>query len=302
VQDDLNRLIEVRRADYDAHFAHVEHRMAIATYPDARVRLHYVRHDASGRCRFEELARKLVNYITLYCYSASRRQDLHEVDRNELFQKAKDLFRKCDTSGQVGEILIYFLLEAVLGAPQALKKMPITTNPAEERKGGDGVHLRWDDADQVLELIFAESKVWQSFQAALSNAFQSMDAFHSARASAQEIDLFTASFVSLPEKTRDAVVSFIDGENVGKSRLVQACLIGFDWNEYACLDDHRREMFLAHFEDHYRCWAEEHAQTSISEKLEKFKHRHLRFEFFLLPFRDVAEFRKWFLKELGAGA
>jgi hypothetical protein len=301
VQDVFEKLIEVRKADYDAHFAHVQHQVEIETYPEARVRLHYVRHDASGRCRFEELARKLVNYITLYCYAASRRQDLHEVDRNELFQKARDLFRKCDTSGQVGEILIYFLLEAVLGAPQVLKKMPITTNPGDERKGGDGVHLRWDDSDQVLELIFAESKLWQSFQSALSSAFESVDKFHSTRAGAHEIDLFTAGFVSLPEPTRDLVISYIDGENVGKSRLVQACLIGFDWSEYSCLDDHRRTEFLANFEDRYRRWTEDHAKRSISEKLQTFQHRHLRFEFFLLPFRDVAAFRQWFIAELGAG-
>ena len=101
---------------------------------------------------------------------------------------------------------------------------------------------------------------------------------------------------------RDKVVSYIDGENVENSRLVQACLIGFDWNEYACLDDHRRAAFLANFEDRYRRWAEEHAQKSISEKLRNFQHRHLRFEFFLLPFRDVGAFREWFIKELGAGA
>jgi hypothetical protein len=301
VHDVFKKLIEVRQADYAAHFAHVQHRIEIATYPDARVRLHYVKHDASGLCRFEELARKLVNYITLYCYAASRRQDMHEVDRNELFQKARDLFRKCDTSGQVGEILVYFLLEAVLGAPQALKKMPITTNPGEERKGGDGLHIRWDDADQVLELIFAESKLWKSFQSALSSAFESVDKFHRTRATAHDIDLFTAGFVSLPETTRDMIISYIDGENVGKSRLVQACLIGFDWSEYACLDDHRRTQFLAQFEDRYRHWAEDHAKAALSEKLKTFQHRHLRFEFFILPFRDVATFRECFIKELGAG-
>lgn len=302
MQDILAELIEVRRVDYDAHFAHVDHQVEISTYPHVNVRLHYVKHDAGGRCRFEELARKLVNYITLYCYAASRRQDLHEVDRNELFQKARDLFRKSNTSGQVGELLVYFLLESVLGAPQALKKMPITTNPREERKGGDGVHLRWDNADQVLELIFAESKLWQSFPAALTDAFDSIDKFHSTRASAQEIDLFTAGFVSLSEAARDLVISYIDGENVGQSRIVQACLIGFDWTEYACLDDDRRAAFLQEFEDRYRHWAHNHAKASIGEKLKACKHRHLRFEFFLLPFRDVGAFRESFLRELGAGA
>src|SRR5207245_9545199 len=131
--------------------------------PSATIRLHFVKADASGEPRFRELARLLVRHITLYCFKAERRRDLPELERNEMFMQARDLFRKTGNSGQVGGLLIYCLLETVLNAPQALKKMPMTTNPNEERKGSDGVHLRWDEPAAVLEVIFAESKIWNSF-------------------------------------------------------------------------------------------------------------------------------------------
>ena len=72
----------------------------------------------------------------------------------------------------------HFLIEAVLQAPQVLKKMQITTNPNDERKGSDGVHIRWTNNEEVLEVIFAEAKLYKDFATALTNAFISMTDFH----------------------------------------------------------------------------------------------------------------------------
>ena len=155
----LEGLLEAQRADYDANFSHIDHKVVCDEAPSASIRLHFVRADASGQPRFRELARLLVRYITVYCVRAERRKDLPELQRNEMFMQCRDLFVPLKDSGQVGELLIYFLLETVLYAPQALKKMPMTTNPNEERKGSDGVHLLWDEQASVLELIFAESKI-----------------------------------------------------------------------------------------------------------------------------------------------
>ena len=132
----LEGLLEAQRADYDANFSHIDHKVVCDEAPSASIRLHFVRADASGQPRFRELARLLVRYITVYCGRAERRKDLPELQRNEMFMQCRDLFVPLKDSGQVGELLIYFLLETVLYAPQALKKMPMTTNPNEER-------IRW---------------------------------------------------------------------------------------------------------------------------------------------------------------
>lgn len=297
VRKTLDDLLEARRADYDANFSHIDHDIVFDKPPAATLRLHFVKHDASGEPRFRELARTLVRYIALFCFTAERRRDLPEVDYAEIYLQARDLFRKAGTSGQVGELLIYFLLETVLRAPQALKKMPMTTNPNEERKGSDGVHLHWDEGDGVLELVFAESKIWKSFTDALRDAFESIEKFHDSRTKRHEINAFTSNFSNLDVDIQEKLLSYIEGENVSNSRLVQACLIGFDWPEYACLDDQRRSQFVGEFENRYREWA-----TGIggllNEKLKRCPHKHLRFEFFMLPFKDVEAFRDWFQAEL----
>jgi hypothetical protein len=293
----LEKLLEARRCDYDANFSHVEHQIVCDEPPAATIRLHFVRPDASGEPRFRELARTLVRYITFYCFAAERRKDLPELDRNEMFMKARDLFRLVENSGQVGELLVYFLLETVLKAPQVLKKMPLTTNPKDERKGSDGVHLRWDEDAGILELLFAESKIWQSFSDALRDAFESIEKFHDSRTKQHEVNTFTTGFANLGEDLQKKVVSYIEGENVSNCRLAQACLIGFDWSEYDCLMDGRRADFIREFDDRYRAWAAG-IRDSLNSKLKAFKHKHLRFEFFILPFKDVQAFRNWFLEEL----
>jgi len=297
VQKSLESLIEAQRVDYDANFSHVEHEIVCEEPPSATIRLHFVKADASGEPRFRELARLLVRHITLYCFKAERRRDLPELERNEMFMQARDLFRKTGNSGQVGELLIYFLLETVLNAPQALKKMPMTTNPNEERKGSDGVHLRWDEPAAVLEVIFAESKIWNSFSDALADAFTSMENFHDSRTKQHEVNAFTSGFSGLDPGLQKKVVSYVEGENSSNFRLTQACLIGFNWKEYECLTDGRRSDFIKEFEERYRAWADG-MRESLNAKLKAFRHKHLRFEFFMLPFKDVEAFRNWFQEEL----
>lgn len=297
LQDTLDNLISVTQADYDATLSHVEHEIACEKPPAATIRLHFVRTDANGEPRFRNLARLLVRYITLFCFKAERRKDLTEVERNEAFMQARDLFRNCRSSGQAGELLVYFLLETVLHAPQVLKKMTMTTNPKEERKGSDGVHMRWIQDSGVLEIIFAESKLWKSFAAALTDAFKSMEQFHESPTKAHEINAFTSGFSCLDQDLQQKVLSYVEGENSSNCRFVHACLIGFDWQEYECLEDERREGFIKYFEDRYRAWADE-MRDSLNGKLKAFKHKHLQLEFFMLPFKDVEAFRGWFNEEL----
>jgi uncharacterized protein DUF1837 len=141
VKTEIELLLEARQKDYDAHLASLGEPHKCSGDIDASVRFHFVRTDASGEPRIRELARMLAGYITMFCYDATKRRDLDPVELNQLFMQARDLFRKAPRSGQVGELLIWFFLEAVLRVPQAYRKMTVTTNPQDERKGSDGVHF-----------------------------------------------------------------------------------------------------------------------------------------------------------------
>jgi hypothetical protein len=293
----LDGLLVVQHRDYDNYFSHIEHEIVCDSPPDSTIRLHFVKPDASGEPRFQELARLLARYITVYCIRAERLKNLSPTEHTEMVMQARDLFRMSEGTGQAGELLVYFLMETVLGAPQAIKKMPMTTNTAEERKGSDGVHLLWDEANGVLEFMFAESKIWKSFSDALRDAFKSMEEFHDSRTKRHEVNTFTSGYSNLDPELQKKVVSYIEGPDASKSRYAHACLIGFEWDEYQSLNDGRRSDFIKEFVDRYRAWAVS-TKGSLNNKVKNFKHKHLRLEFFMLPFKDVEAFRAWFYESL----
>jgi hypothetical protein len=298
LKDELAALLEIRRKDFDDLFSSVEHEITCEGVPVTSIRLHFVRHDNAGKINLQKVVDTLIAYITQYCLNCERRKDLDEVERNKNFIEARKLFRSNPRSGQAGELLLYFFIEGVLGAPQVLKKMSITTNTEEERKGSDGVHLRWDEQDQVLEVIFGESKLHAKFSGAVADAFKSMSSFHSSPTKAHEVRLFTNTFSTLPEGLKGKVISYVEGEHKFLSREVHACLVGFNWKDYLCLNDERREAFVKEFKARYIAWASSEARPLLKKHIEAFEHKHLRFEFFFLPFLDVAEFRQKFTDAL----
>ena len=212
--------------------------------------------------------------------------------------EARKLFLKSPKTGQPGELLIYFLIEAVLQAPQVLKKMTITTNPNDERKGSDGVHIRWVDDEEMLEVIFAEAKLYQNFGSALTSAFTSMDTFHNSATKALEINYFLNTFSLLRDEQRKIISSFVEGENIAKCQQVHACLVGHSWDEYECLNTEAKKNFIQEFDKRYRDWAATTMKPALEKELEKFKHTHLKFEFFFIPFVSVDNFRGLFLDRL----
>jgi len=289
----LNRLLCALPEQYEECFATLKHELACSTGLNAELRFHFVEFDGDGEPKFQHLAKLLVHSIITYCFGAKKRENLGAVEAARLFTQARDLFRKYEHAGQAGEVLIYFLLEAVLGAPQIVQKMPISTNPAEERKGTDGVHARWNEQLQLLDVFFAESKLYQSFSGALSDAFVSMEKLHSTQAIGHEFFITTHNLQHLGSESESDLLGFLSGKPGTKIRTNHACLLGFDWQEYKHLDAEGRTGFIADFVDRYGSEAVS-LRDKIDAKLQECAIKHLRFEFFVVPFRSVADFRSRF--------
>lgn len=294
----LHALLEVDKKDYSDLFSTVEHEISCGEVPATAVRLHFVRHDAGGLVPMGKVVDTLISYITHFCFTSERRADLGEQARNRTFVEAKRLFRTYPTTGQPGELLIYFLIEAVLQAPQVLKKMLITTNPNDERKGSDGVHIRRAPDADLLEVIFAEAKLHKDFAAALASAFASMTEFHNSATKELEINYFLNTFSLLSPEEQEVISSYVEGANKEKCQQVHVCLIGYTWKEYECLKSPEKKKFLEEFDERYRAWALAEMKPKLDAELATFSHSHLRFEFFFLPFTSVDNFRALFLESL----
>ncbi len=144
----------------------------------AEVSFHFVKFDPTTKePKFGLLAKALAKHIVQYCLSAKTRADVrqragYDEDEGELFMIARDYFRKLADSGEVGELLLFFLLEAAMGAPQVVCKMELKTNSADEVKGTDGIHVKWDVSDNHLDVYLGEAKLYQDIGGAMTDALE----------------------------------------------------------------------------------------------------------------------------------
>ena len=98
---------------------------------------------SSNDFSYANLVEELGDILTKYALSRSTYDDLREKEKyNTLVTKAKERLRKAESNeGELGEILLYSMLEAHLKAPKLLTKLELKTDPNHYVNGADGVHL-----------------------------------------------------------------------------------------------------------------------------------------------------------------
>lgn len=297
----LAEYLEAVEAQYRACMGHVEHDLVIDDV-EATLRFHHLKFDGSGVPKFDALANTLVEHVIYFCIASRQRPGAlraHEYIR--LYKQARDLFRKEEKSGEAGELLLYFLLETVLKAPQAVCKMSLKTNRREEVKGSDGIHVAYDEDDGCLVLYLGEAKQYQSYGDAMTEAFQSIETLHNQRRVDYEIELVTSHFKHLDSDLQNRVSEYLDSTDPnGECKIRHACLIGFDWTKYSALGTDKHRKFVADFKSEYLKHCKRLAKKT-SELFDRYSCRHLSFEFFFIPFKSVAEFRAAFKRVLFAG-
>lgn len=291
----LDGYLEVQRKHYDACIESIDHALEIDGF-DATLRFKYLRFDGNGQPKFDTLAQILSNYLSYYCFSIKKtngRGEKSMYESNRLQQEARDLLRKCDTSGEAGEILLYFLIETVLKAPQMVAKIDLKTNPKKETLGSDGIHMRWNQADNILDIYFGEAKLYGSIYDALDDVFISLKNFHEDSMKDHEIKLVTSHYKWADSQLKDAVLKHINPQEPGGDcRINHACLIGYDWNEYTELLKNPRtivEDFKTAYEaDTIRL------RDLLQKRFDNFQYAQFLYQVFFLPFKSVQEFRDRF--------
>lgn len=269
---------------------------------NVEIRFHFLKLTANGEPAVKLLAEVLYNYILQYCIAQKNRPEpLNPVQVMKLAKEARSLFRhplisddSPDKTGEAGEALLFFLIEAVLKAPQVVSKMELKTNHKDEVKGSDGIHMRWNEAEQVVELFFGEAKLYQDLQAALRSALKSIDGFHESEMYKHEFAMVTKHFKFADKEVQSEVRKLLRyGEPSEDVKIKHACLIGYDWDGYSRLSankvgEKRRELVELLNEEAVRL------TDALDNKFEGFERKYLEFDFFFLPFPSVVDFRNAF--------
>lgn len=270
----------------------------------ANCRCHFVTRDAQGNVRLEALARKLVTEVTDYCIPRRRVDEAAEhfartrsaEHFNALQREAKSLFTDIANSGEAGELLIFLLLERLLGIPQVLCKMSLKTNPAVHYHGVDGVHVKALEGGR-LAVYWCESKVYSDFTSATRACLQSIAPFlldDGLGPTERDLTLLgTKLDLGDPDLEERLVRYFVeDALEVTKREFRGATLVGFAVDEYPDPGDGTEGLPEA-VREQVDGWYEAIAERVTSEGVESFE-----IEVFCLPLPSAERFRDAFREQL----
>lgn len=124
---------------------------------------------------YDELIDEIGNQLHYFALSRNVVKELKDKDQlSTLISIAKDKLREHSVNeGELGEILLYCLLESHLNAPKILSKMELKTSNNDYVKGSDGVHLL-KISDKDYQLVLGESKLYSELSDGVSEAFKSL--------------------------------------------------------------------------------------------------------------------------------
>jgi hypothetical protein len=280
---------------------HIEHFLPVQGLSGS-AHLHFLKFDGNGNPMIPALAELMYQHAIDYCIAARERPTtLTATEATRYTKEARKLFvhppateEDPDQTGEAGELLLYLLIESMLGAPQVVAKMELKTNTNLEVNGSDGIHMAWNEQDQLVDIFFGESKIYQDLGSAMSAALKSIDGFHSADLCRHEFLMVTKQFKYANEKIRAAVSQLLtDGVPTSGVRINHACLIGFNWKDYEKIFEKPSSGRLAELQNCYLSDAQR-ILSICEKKLESFANKHVRLSVFFLPFKNVQEFRDAF--------
>lgn len=253
-------------------------------------RVHLVQRDANDEVRIDALTKLLARQVVDFCIPRSRRDEAqaHLVatgsteEFERLSEEARSLFTTLENSGEAGELLLYMLLERMLGLPQLLCKMSLKTNPEMHVHGTDGVHARFEN-DGRLALYWGESKLHKSFGSAIDECVKSIAPYLIPGNKVRDHDLLLLrEHVNIEDEVAiDALRRYFlsSTPQAAKVEFRAACLVGFDIADYPRPED-------AALTENIEAWRARVARRIGDHRLERFE-----VEFFLIPFPSVSEFR-----------
>lgn len=299
--NNINEYASITSLDYSECLEVVEHEYSINGV-QSQIRMHYLKLDGNGRPMVKALANMLYTYIIDYCISAKNRPEpLTPRQSAKLTKEARNLFRhpeitdnSPDKTGEAGELLLYFLIESVLKAPQVVSKMELKTNHKDEVKGSDGIHARFNNAKGMVDFYFGESKLYKDSAAAITDAINSVDQFHDIEMYKHEFSMVTKHFKYVDKVTKDAITSLIiHGEPGPNACINHACLIGYDFKGFNNLIGTTPSELLQDFLIKFQQDGDRLTKL-LQKRFDHFEKKHLCFDVFFMPFPSVVEFRNAF--------
>ena len=251
-----------------------------------------------GVCDHSELFRVIKQSImTNFVFSCSEIEKKLSIKSDktpeELFKKAVRKISRHTAKGELGELLLFTLLEVYFKAPKILSKISFKASRRVAVFGADAVHAQY--VDGTIRLYLGESKLHKTFTKAASSAVDSITS--SLDKYCDEFDLIDSyiDFPEMDEEVRDELIDLLnpfseDNENI-PDILHTPCFIGFV--EPAVFSDDEENYKRQYIEV-----AKKHIESFYS-KLQNNKNDINKTALLLLPFSSLDDLIEEFIFYMG---
>lgn len=250
--------------------------------------------DTSGL--FKIIKNSLLMNFALSYKDIREKLDITEPESVDLlFKKAVRKISKKTAHGELGELLLFTLLDVYLGAPKILSKLTFKTSRRMPVFGADAVHAQY--IDNNFRLYFGESKLHQKFSNASTDAIESIEKIKDNFET--EFDLISdhIDFPNINEETKADIVNFLNPfiETTNELDFLHSpCFIGFEKSSLFTFDT---DIYL----EKYKKAAKGHINTFYRNLGKNGLDVHKTI-LMLLPFSSIDELVKQFVDYMGINA
>ena len=254
---------------------------------------------------YANLVEELGDILTTYALSRNAYDELcNQRKYTTLVSRAKEHLRKAESNdGELGEILLYTMLEAHLKAPKLLTKLELKTDPNHYVNGADGVHLLKID-DTTFQFVFGESKLHSDLKTGVEKAFESLKNLlkEDLNKLRYEIQLVNSNFLKEAhdehsvELLKKLLIPTENDENLNIDHSF-GIFLGFDVK----ITDDERKLNNADFRDTIYKKVENAVRTilpTINDQIEQDDFRGYNFYIYIVPFSELAKQRKEIIAKL----
>lgn len=289
--------------DFDSIFIEIEHCRKLKLKNQNCLRFFHF-DVANNAFIYTGIHRYLQRNIGRYIFSRATIDGLIEDgDADAIGLKAIELLRTANNpkdngaGGELGEILLYLLLEQKLNAPKLLSKVELKTSSNQYVFGSDGVHLLSLGSTQ-FQLILGESKIKGNLKDALDDAFKSIS--NVAKDPSNEIRLIEKNifFESFTEDQVRLVESLLVPQKRDPNLILDnafGIFLGYtldvDHSQYS--NSEFRRVVTQKIQEDIELIA-----THIEEKILKTNLYGYSFYFFIIPFNDAQKDRAYIINKL----
>jgi len=259
----------------------------------------------NNRFAYNDLVELLGDNLYYFALSRTEIKKLKDEGKlNTLIKKTKNKFRDYTSNeGELGEVILYCLLEAHLTAPKILTKLELKTANNDYVKGADGVHLLKLD-EENYQLILGEAKMDAKLKDGIYNAFSSISKLlkENNHKINFEFDLINSQLIKeVYDEKQYKILKSILLPSAKEEKTYLDYSFGIFLGFEAKITD--KEMKLSNSE--FRTQIKERIKQEVLDVISSFKFQIKKPEFtgyqfyiYIIPFSDLADMRKEIIKEL----